>query len=112
MSSTASPAPEPAGAEAAPFRPGFEPRLAGVRAECDGGAPIAGTHLAGRQDFAGQLTGHFRDFGPYPWRWFLMSDLVRKPQGYELAAVWCDGGNLTLIDAEPLAALLVPPSAS
>jgi len=110
MSSTASQAPEPADT-AAPFRPGFEPRLAGVRAECDGGAPIAGTHLAGRQDFAGRLTGHFRDFGPYPWRWFLMTDLVRRPQGYAHEAVWCDAGALTLIEARAQSALLAPPYA-
>jgi hypothetical protein len=92
----------------APFRSGFEPRLRGVRAECDGGAPIAGSHLAGRQDFAGRLTGNYRDFGPYPWRWYLMTELTKKPHGYFLEAVWCDSGNLTILDQDKLSIPLVP----
>ena len=111
MSSTALPAPDDEAGEP-PFRSGFEPRLRGARAECDGGAPVAGTHLAGRQDFAGRLTGNYRDFGPYPWRWFLMTDLVRRPQGYAHEAVWCDAGALTLVDARAQSALLAPPYAT
>lgn len=95
-------------AEEPPFRSGFEPRLRGARAECDGGAPVVGTHLAGRQDFAGRLTGNYRDFGPYPWRWYLMTELTKKPNGYSLDAVWCDSGNLTILDEDKLSIPLVP----
>ena len=49
-----------------PFRAGFDPARAGIRAECDGGAAIAGTRFAGRQFFAGTLTGDYRDYGIYP----------------------------------------------
>ena len=87
MSSTASPH-EPA------FRSGFEPALCGVEAECDGGRPLVGTHLAGRQAFSGRLTGHYRDYGPYPWRWYLLDSLTRKPDGFAASAVWCDAESL------------------
>jgi hypothetical protein len=107
MSSTASPAPEDDSREP-PFRSGFEPRLAGARAECDGGAPVVGTHLAGRQDFTGKLTGHYRDFGAYPWRWYLMAELEKKPAGYDLEAVWCDSGNLTILDQDKQSIPLAP----
>jgi len=70
--------------------------MRGRRAECDGGQAIEGTRLAGRQNFAGTLTGDFRDFGDYPWRWYLMTDLTRKPSGSTHAAVWCDSGSLVL----------------
>lgn len=107
MSSTVSPTPDDKVDEPS-FRSGFEPRLSGVRAECDGGAPVADTHLAGRQDFAGRLTGNYRDFGPYPWRWYLMTELTKKPNGYSLDAVWCDAGNLTILDEDKLSIPLVP----
>lgn len=88
MSSTAS-LPEP------PFRSGFNPALRGVAAECDGGRHIPGTRMAGRQDFAGRLTGDFRDFGPYPWRWYLLAELTRKPAGFAHEAVWCEADSLS-----------------
>jgi hypothetical protein len=68
----------------------------GKRAECDGGAQIAETKYAGRQFFAGTLTGQYRDYGDYPWRWFLMADLTEKPEGYTFDTVWCDEGSLVL----------------
>lgn len=43
--------------DAAPYREGFDPRYKGCRAECDGGQPLAGTHLSGRQEFTGTLIG-------------------------------------------------------
>ncbi len=84
--------------EQAPFRSGFNAAYAGRRAECDGGAPVPGTHFAGRQDFAGTLTGDYRDFGDFPWRWYLMTSLTIKPANYPYEAVWCDEGNLFLLD--------------
>ena len=78
----------------APFRAGFDPARAGVRAECDGGAAIPGTRFAGRQFFAGTLTGDYRDYGDYPWRWYLMSALTQAPAGFQYEAVWCDAGSL------------------
>jgi hypothetical protein len=107
MSSNASPPPE----ESTPYRVGFDGRLQGRRAECDGGQALEGTHLAGRQDFAGTLTGEYRDFGPYPWRWYLMTALTKKPDGYGHVAVWCDAGSL-FIEGEPDAGAGCEPCAS
>lgn len=75
---------------------GFNPDYAGKHAECDGGGPIEGTRLSGRQDFAGTLTGEYVDHGDPPWRWYLMKDLTLKPQGCEDEAIWCLEGNLFL----------------
>ena len=77
---------------------GFNPDYAGKRAECDGGGPIKGTLLSGRQDFAGTLTGDYIEQGDPPWRWYLMIDLTLKPQNWEEEAVWCLAGNLFLDD--------------
>ncbi|MBK7170206.1 MAG: hypothetical protein IPH83_13595 [Gammaproteobacteria bacterium] len=82
----------------APFRAGFDPARAGVRAECDGGAAITGTRFAGRQFFAGTLTGDYRDYGDYPWRWYLMTTLTQAPAGFPYEAVWCDAGSLAFED--------------
>jgi len=86
-----------------PCESGFAPEMQGRRAECDGGAPIVGTKYAGRQDFAGTLTGHYRDYrsgdqGEYVWRWYLMSELTVKPQGFVHDAVWCDADSLFMVD--------------
>jgi hypothetical protein len=83
-----------------PFKSGFNPAYQGRRAECDGGGRQAGTKFAGRQDFAGTLTGDYRDFGDYPWRWYLLHQLTLKPQGYPHEAVWCDEGSLVLLDEQ------------
>ncbi|HVN43525.1 MAG TPA: hypothetical protein VMT50_12135 [Steroidobacteraceae bacterium] len=93
MSSNDSHRPEEAAAEAG-YREGFDEAMRGRRAECDGGKGIEGTHFAGRQEFAGVLTGHYRDFGDYPWRWYLMTDLTRKPSGYAHDGVWCAAESL------------------
>lgn len=99
MSSTASPpepAPAPGGTEA-PYRSGFNAALRGLQVSCDGGGPIAGTHLAGRQNFAGTLSGDYRDFGPdrpHAWRWYLLTALTQKPDGYAHQAVWCEAESL------------------
>lgn len=77
-----------------PFRSGFNPAVCGLVADCDGGGPIAGSHLAGRQAFRGTLTGHYREFGPYRWRWYLLSELTRKPGAYPHEAVWCEAESL------------------
>jgi hypothetical protein len=78
-------------------RPGFDASLAGKRAECDGGGPVAGTRLAGREEFAGTLTGDYVDHGDPPWRWYLMAELSRKPETYVADAVWCESGSLYLL---------------
>lgn len=85
-------------AEPLPAREGFDPAMAGKRAECDGGGPVDGTNLASRQDFAGTLSGQYVDHGDPPWRWYLMTDLVRKPRGYAWDSVWCESGSLYLAD--------------
>jgi len=79
-------------------RPGFDAAVAGKRAECDGGHAIAGTHFAGRQEFAGTLTGDYVDHGDPPWRWYLLGALTRKPEGYPDDTVWCESGNLFILD--------------
>ncbi|MCC7077241.1 MAG: hypothetical protein IT198_08960 [Acidimicrobiia bacterium] len=75
-------------------RHGFDESLAGRRAECDGGHAVPGSHFAGREDFAGTLTGEFVDHGDPPWRWYLLADLTLKPDGYTDDSVWCESGNL------------------
>lgn len=80
---------------------GFNPDYAGRRAECDGGGPIRGTRLSGRQDYGGTLTGNYVEHASIntpPSRWYLMKDLVLKPQGCEDESIWCLEGNLFLID--------------
>ena len=77
---------------------GFDPALAGKRAECDGGGPVLGTRFAARQDFRGTLTGEYVDHGDPPWRWYLMTELVQRPDGYPDDAVWCESGNLFVLD--------------
>ena len=85
-------------AQALPTKHGFDPEMAGRRAECDGGGLVEGTHFAGRQDFAGTLTGEYVDHGDPPWRWYLMEDLRLKPEGYAAATVWCESGMLFLVE--------------
>ena len=72
--------------------------MAGKRAECDGGGSIAGTKFAGRQEFAGVLTGEFVDHGDPPWRWYLMGELSNKPEGYSWDTVWCESGSIFVMD--------------
>jgi hypothetical protein len=83
-----------------PIRRGFDEAMAGKAAECDGGGQIPGTRYAGRQEFAGTLTGEYIDHGDPPWRWYFMVRLTRKPENYEHDAVWCESGNLFLADEE------------
>ena len=73
---------------------GFDPGRAGKRAECDGGGPISGTHYAAREEYRGTLTGEYVDHGDPPWRWYLLTKLDRRPDGYPGDTVWCLAGNL------------------
>jgi hypothetical protein len=86
--------------KAIPSVPGFDAARAGKRAECDGGGAIAGTRYAGREEFTGTLTGEYVDHGVPPWRWYLLSNLERRPDGYPGDAVWCLADNL-FVDGEP-----------
>lgn len=109
MSSTASQPDLPSNsATEGGFRPGFDAAMSGRIAECDGGRHIAGTKFAGRQEFTGTLTGAYRDFGPYPWRWYLLAQLTRKPEGFAHDAVWCDAESLTLTGALDAAGIRQP----
>jgi len=72
--------------------------MAGKRAECDGGGPVEGTRFAGRQEFAGTLTGSYVDHGDPPWRWYYMTDLVVKPVNYVDDGVWCESESVFLLD--------------
>lgn len=78
--------------------PSFDSSLAGRRAECDGGHAIAGTHLAVREEYAGTLTGDFVESGDPPWRWYLLGELTRAPDGYPHDTVWCESGSLFIVD--------------
>lgn len=82
-----------------PLTRGFDPAMAGKRAECDGGGLIEGTRFAARQEFTGTLTGEYMDHGDPPWRWYLMTDLTRKPEGYLPDEVWCESGMIFLIES-------------
>ena len=82
-----------------PLVRGFDPDLAGKHAECDGGGLIPGLPYAARQDFAGRLTGEYVDHGDPPWRWYLLKNLDRRPEGYPGDAVWCLAENL-FVDGE------------
>jgi len=44
------------------------------------------------------LPDRFVDHGDPPWRWYLMTDLDRKPDGYPWESVWCEAGNVFLIE--------------
>ena len=79
-----------------PTRSGFDAAIAGKRAECDGGGLVAG--MPARQEFGGTLTGEYVDHGEPPWRWYLMVDLFRKPDGYPTDAVWCESESVFLLD--------------
>ena len=81
-----------------PRKHGFDEAKAGRRAECDGGRPVIGSRYATREEFAGTLTGEYVDHGDPPWRWYLMTDLTRKPDAYESEAVWCEENSLFFID--------------
>lgn len=87
---------DPAAAGRHASRPGFDASRAGRRAECDGGGGVPGTRFAGREEFAGTLTGDYVDHGDPPWRWYLLAGLERKPEGYPGDAVWCESGSLFL----------------
>lgn len=68
--------------------------MAGRRAECDGGHMVEGTHFAGREEFAGTLTGEFIEEGDPAWKWYRLTDLTTAPEGYPYGSVWCEAGNL------------------
>ncbi len=55
---------------------------------------MPGTHFAGRQDFAGTLTGEYVEEGDPPWRWYLLGQLTLAPDTYIQDCVWCEEGNL------------------
>ena len=78
---------------------GFDAARAGKHAECDGGGAIAGTRYGAREDFAGILTGEYVDHGDPPWRWYLLKNLDRRPDGYPGDAVWCLAETL-FVDGE------------
>ena len=82
--------------ESSAVRPGFDRSMAGKQAECEGGGAVAGTKFAGRQEFSGSLTGEYVDHGDPPWRWYLMRNLSRVPEGYTEDTVWCESGSLFL----------------
>lgn len=85
-------------ASRAHFLSGLNEQYKGKRAECDGGAHISGTKYAGRQFFAGTLTGDYREYSDYGWRWYLMTDFTAMPKSYAHEAVWCEEGSLILED--------------
>ena len=83
------------------MRTGFDASLAGRWAECDGGGLVS-ARLAAREDFAGTLTGEYVDHGDPPWRWYLMTALTLRPDGYLGDTVWCESGSLWVADGEAI----------
>ena len=73
----------------------FDQTVAGKRAECDGGG-LTAVGLAGRDEFAGTLTGIFVDHGQPPSRWYLMTALEGRPKK---ESAWCEQGFL-FVDRE------------
>ncbi len=61
---------------------------------------IPGTKYAGREEFSGTLTGEYVDHGDPPWRWYRLCELTQKPENYEGDAVWCESGNLFVVDED------------
>lgn len=84
--------------ELAPEISGFDATLAGRRAECDGGHALAGTHFGVREEFEGTLTGDFVEWGDPPWRWLLLGELTRAPAGDPHDTVWCESGNVFVVE--------------
>jgi hypothetical protein len=79
-------------------RAGFDEAMAGRQAECDGGTPTP-TGGGTREEFTGVLTGEYVDHGENPpWRWYRMTQLSRKPDGYEFDEVWCEKDSLYVIE--------------
>jgi hypothetical protein len=94
------------GGTVAAVRPGFDPAMAGRHAECDGGGLLAGAGghaYAARMEFVGTLTGEYVDHGDPAWRWYLLTHLVRKPDGWLDDAVWCESNSLFLAEEPPCA---------
>jgi hypothetical protein len=81
-----------------PRRAGFDESMAGKHAECDGGTPMpsgGGTH----EEFIGVLTGEYVDHGENPpWRWYRMTELSRKPDGYDFDEVWCEKDSVYVME--------------
>jgi hypothetical protein len=78
--------------------PVHDPRIAGRRAECDGGGLAVGGRYIERQEFTGTLTGDYYDEGDPPWRWVLLVELTRKPDGYLADAIWCESESVFVLD--------------
>ncbi len=74
----------------------FDESLAGRRAECDGGG-LTSAGVAGRDEFAGILTGFFVEHGDPPSRWYLLAAIEGKSDSRESA--WCERGFL-FVDGE------------
>lgn len=80
---------------------GFVAEYADQIAECDGGGPVGEGRYSGRQEFKGRLTGDCVDVGDPPARWYLMVDLIERPDGFAGDAVWCLAGNTFLGEEGP-----------
>ena len=77
--------------------------LAGKRAECEGGMPVAGPPggpdlLGSREYFRGRLSGLYFDEGDPPWRWYELVGLESRPEDWTGDVVWCEEGFLFLMD--------------
>lgn len=68
----------------------FDPSIAGMRVQADGGNAAVGSRLASREAFEGTLTGRRMDEGQPPWRWLEIGDLTTRPDGFQEDSVWCE----------------------
>ena len=68
----------------------FDPHIAGVHVQADGGNAAVGSRLASRETFEGTLTGQRMDEGDPPWRWLEIGDLTGKPDEFGDESVWCE----------------------
>ncbi len=84
----------------------FDEKLRGRRAECFGASPGMLAALEGgppeMHRFEGTLTGEY--YVDRRWtslKWYRMVNLTEKPQDFEDDDIWCDWGEVWILDETP-----------
>jgi hypothetical protein len=76
----------------------FDPEIAGLRVEADGGNAAIGSLFGSREIFRGTLTGRRLDQGDPVWRWLQIGSLTEKPDSFEGDEVWCEESYVYYLD--------------
>jgi len=79
-------------------RVSHDPKLAGRRAQADGGAQVEGGQVASRETFEGVLTGRRLEQGDPPWLLLDLGELTEKPEDFGAEFVWVDEEYVYLQD--------------